>query len=518
MTIDSIHLAIPHQSPLGHLSGREIEMRPDLRLVSDGERDTSEQLLEQYFEARSHADLAEKPDGEELAAIQREVGTWLTTEGPLKDATVPTYEQYAGQDMPTLRGRYAELIEHLRSKIPEEISEEELRTTELFLSSADSMNRAIPEDGSVHPDADGSFAFVVPARMSRKNVEYGQEVEQVIPALRYVPRELRSTMMVGLPPFIIDRYKPGPDGKRGYLVFAPVYPDMKDDLSAAELRKAGRKQVDDAVNFAYGRLGTKVVGLGAMLPSVTLYGRTITNPNVITTTGHGGTVHLIFETIRRAEHEGRVPEDTTRSIGVLGLGAIGGSIARIARAEYPDSGMTVYDIREDVAHKIAREIGATIAVSEAEVISNSDVIISALPDVRLSLGELGLGRADMKGRLIVDDSQPAAFSAEEVNDLEATLSWVVGQDGDSILRSDYTYGDTLAEPNDLFGCEAEAAAIAMYRTELIQQGVSTEMADRFTRKFAIREAVTPDMVRMIGHLFDRYGISAAPLQAFGKHV
>jgi hypothetical protein len=501
MTAEIIAQSAYSQAPC--LEEVDAAMRPSLEVI-DGEVgtelgeqsvDSSAQLHEWYFKARAEAAEVPKPEGEELETIQDQVSAWLTTQGPLKDGLIATYEQYAGQDAEAAEQKLTALTDFLRAH--GRISNVELDATDLFLRSTKAMYESIPEDGSVHPDADGSFAFVVPARMSRKNTEYGQEVEKVIPALRYVPNELRAPMMVGLRPFVIDRYNPTEDGKRGYLVFAPVFPDMVKDLSTGEAARVGRAQVNDAVDFAYGRLGTEVIGLGAILPSITRYGATIENENVITTTGHGGTVHLIFKTLERARAEGRVSDEMARKIGVLGLGAIGASIARIARDEYPEAEMTVYDVRQKITDGIAEEINAKPAKDEAQVLRESGIIISALPDIRMRLGELGLTPEEMKGKLIIDDSQPAAFDPEDVKRYGATLAWVVGEDGEHIVRGDYTYGDTLVGLRSIFGCEAEAATLADLKARMLAEGKTAKEVDAAVRTTAIRSAVTPAMVRAI---------------------
>lgn len=522
-------MTVTANRPQADMSGGDFgPARYDTPMFAELARETglfSTELLDAYFDARAEASAVEKPVNGVLKEIQTHVSSWLTTDGPFRDGDRHRLSEYTTKDPGAAVDRIMALVDFLRAEVPE-VSEAELRATTLFVQSTIGMYNSTPEDGSIHSDADGSFAFVVPARMSRHNTEYGQEVETVIPAFRYVPREQRAALMIGLPPFIIDRYNRTEDGKRGYLVLAPVFPDMieaepepgDESLSVGDLLGASRELVNRAVDFAYGRLGAEVVGLGATLPKYTKYGQYITNPNVVTTTGHGGTIQLILETIRRANAESRVDNGLARKIGVLGLGAIGLSIAEIMRDEYPDADITVYDVRQKLTAEVAERIGAHAAGNEREVIERSGIVVSALPDIRLSLEQLGLTPDDLAGKLLVDDSQPAAFDLNEVKEFGATLAWVVGQDGDDILRSDYTYGDTLAGRKDLFGCEAEAAALARFNGELKARGYDDETRLRWMRYVAIRQAVTPQIVRTIGYFFKEYGITAAPLQAFGQYV
>src|SRR5262249_10880676 len=154
------------------------------------------------------------------------------------------------------------------------------------------------------------------------------------------------------------------DGKRGYLVLAPIWTDMMEDLDLGQAYDAAIKRINDTVDFAHNRLGAEIQGLGAIIPALTKFGQAITNPNVITTTGHGGTIQLIMETLERAAEENYIKPEQLKKIGVLGLGSIGYSIAGIARDNYPDAEIRVFDTRMEKTIKVADSIGGIVAKNE----------------------------------------------------------------------------------------------------------------------------------------------------------
>ncbi len=514
-------IGAPGGPPPGGIERRESRLR-ERPNGAMGEIDVSEEdstgVLEEYFRVRNIAADREKPVGEELAAIQREVGSWLVESNVITN-TAATTEDYSYDHPLGARAKIVSLIDHLVLHHNRKVSSVELEASRLFLRSAYAMYESTPKGDDIHLDEDGTFAFLVPARMSRKNAEYGTEVESVIPAFRYIPNEMRAAMMLGLPPFVIDTYPRDADGRRGYLIFVPVYPDSKDDLAGEGVGtpiRIARQKVDSAVRLAHNRLGASLVGLGAMLPSMTNYGRSVTTPGVITTTGHGGTVQLMLETMKRAVAERRITPDKLQKIGVLGLGAIGGSMAQIIKEVYPSSELFVYDTEASRLRSVARDIGAVACSDERQVLESSGVTIAALPDVKMDLASIGISPRLMRGKLIIDDSQPAVFNAAQVESYGATLTWVVGESRRGVMRNQYTYGDTLVGRAALFGCEAEIAALAAEWRSLQARGKGEDEITRILQGYAIASAVTSDKVNTIGKLFKKHHITAAPLQAAGK--
>ncbi len=486
----------------------------------------SRELLETYFDLRDVAQESDKIDGEELRAIQESARAWAQEAGLLDIPEVPEdrYSYYTGFSEKMARAKILGFTDFLEQNFGDKVSPVELAATRAFVEAAFANYKDQPAIG-VAADADGSYAFVVPARMGRNHQDYGREVEPTIPAFRYLPNEVRAQMMVGLPPFVIDTYRANEHGRRGYLVLAPVFEDMKEDLgsSISSLSKAANHNVNAAVDFARRRFGVEVIGLGATLPALTNYGKNITNPEVVTTTGHAGTSDLIRKIVKStldktlpAEQVEAGPE----SIGVLGLGTIGEAIARIISTEYPAAKINIYDSTlARIARTQARGPNFLPGADERSVIMGSDITISAIAGVssRLNLRELGI--TDLEGRVIVDDSQPGSVDPVEAEQLGGAVVWAIGSDAQGkVVRRGYDYATMVDSHADLFGCEAEAASLALYRQELRDRGMSEWFVDRVTRKVALRDRVTEQNVRYISALFKKYGIVPSSPQAFGRHV
>lgn len=490
---------------------------PQLEVV-DGLRD-SRTVFAESFILRDQAAAVEKIDGAELEAVQSDVQSWIEANGIIElpedeDDRVSCYTDYSEM---RVANKVLALVDYLAQNHADKVSPEELAATRSFVESSFAMFRDEPESGDVMPDADGSFAFVVPSRMGRNHTEYGEEVEPVIPAMRYVPNELRAQMLLGLPPFVIDTYKYDEYGRRGYLVFAPVTEDVGTDLPGGKALDAVQTNVNAAVDFAHRRFGVEVVGLGAVLPAFTCFGQTIKNKNVVTTTGHGGTTELINMTIETATG-GEDPE----TIGVLGLGSIGASIANIAADRFKTSKIKIFDAKPNKVQRTLRNAEDPsrfeAVESDTALIEESDVIISAIAGMVIDLDARNVDRLD--GKVIVDDSQPGSVIPAQVTERGGNVLWVIGRDstGRVATRRGYDYATLVNAQTDVFGCEAEAASIYRYKQELKDREMPADMIDRVIRKVALRGPVTPQGARLIGALFKKYGIVAAEPQAFGERV
>ncbi|HEX8763165.1 MAG TPA: NAD(P)-binding domain-containing protein [Candidatus Saccharimonadales bacterium] len=487
------------------------------------EGEASLRLFDECFELRDEALAVKKIQGEELEEVQEAARGFLLETGIVDlpvdpEARIAYYTDY-NEDL--TRKKILSFVDYLERNHADKVNVVELEATRAFIDSTYAMYQDGIEENRVIADADGSFAFVVPARVGRDHADYGKEVEPPLPALRYVPNELRAAMMAGLPPFVIDTYQRSEDGKRGYLVFAPVFEDMRTDL--ADVRNPMqylRKNVNDAVDFARRRFGVEVVGLGATLPAITRYGKEITNPDVITTTGHAGTVDLIRDTVE-LNADGR----RLKKIGVLGLGSIGESIVRVMAEEHPEATIAVYDRQSALIGRATRDASVLengekqiIAMeNEKAVIDTSEVVISAITS-QLDLKTLGI--QSLEGKIIVDDSQPGSMTPEQVKELGGTLLWVIGRDvnGRVANRRGYDYATMVDSRTDVFGCEAEAASISAYRAELRTRGMTESVINRITDKIALKGPVTVQHVRYMSALFTKFGILPSEPQAFGLSV
>ena len=487
----------------------------------------SRALLEHYFDLREQAQQVDKMEGQELVAAQEQARAWAQENGLLDIPESPEdrFDYYTGFSERMARAKILGLVDFLEQNYPQ-ISQVELDTTRAFIEATSANYKDQPEVG-VASDADGSHAFVVPARMGRRHSDYGKEVELAIPAFRYLPNEIRAQMLIGLPPFVIDTYEPDEHGRRGYLVLAPVFGDMQEDLgsSIGLSSKAGIQNVNAAVDFVQRRFGVEVVGLGANLPAITNYGQKITNQEVITTTGHAGTVDLIRKIVGqtlRATMPGGHTEISPGSIGVLGLGAIGEAIARVMAAEYPDAKINVHDLKPAlIARMQAQGPNFLAGIDQRSVIMDSDITISAIAGIkdkdRLHLEKMGI--SELGGRVIVDDSQPGSIDPTEAERLGGAVVWAIGSDTQGrVRRRGYDYATMADSHADLFGCEAEAASLALYKQDLCDRNMPKGAIDRIIRKIALRDRVTVQHVRYMSALFTKFGIRPSEPQAFGQRV
>jgi hypothetical protein len=341
----------------------------------------------------------------------------------------------------------------------------------------------------------------------------------------HVSPELRMRSQFGLPPFVADTYtKSDRYAERGALVIAPLYEDMNTAIASNDERMmVGYKALEASVDFAHRKLGASVIGLGALLPQITKFGSLLTNMEGAdvrtTTTGHGGTVHLIAETVKKVLEQPAIGEKFTGTIGVIGgAGSIGWSSIATLRETLPETQIYTYDARPAKLAERLQDGQAGIATgsSSIDVLEKTDVIVSAITSViDLDEEERRLGRPiDLTGKVIIDDSQPGCFHRQQVEDRGGTLVWVVGKDGSDsgFMTRDgrytdgigYNYGDEsgLYGPESEFGCGIEAAVIA-------QSGEYDK---------AISAPVRPDDVKKIGELFESAGATVADFQSFGQPV
>lgn len=347
------------------------------------------------------------------------------------------------------------------------------------------------------------YAFIIPTRASRFDSDYWEEVFDFFPALRHMNRHVAFIFLSSIPPFRIEMYGRIGEESSGVLLFAPIFTDMlKDHKNKLLLARKVRKRINQTVEFAHDRFGVKYVGLGATLPKLTNYGKTIKS-NVITTTGHAGTTALIKKTVLQViAQKPQLNEEIT--IGFIGGGAIGlASMLSLANS-LPKAKFITYDKRESVNKKnrtILKKHGKnmSIASSNRELIDNSQLIVSAITS------NIKLNNIDLTGKVIVDDSQPGSFSREEVIACGGELIWVVGDDSSKesfvTRRQGYSYGlHGLHSSSNVWGCEAEVASIAyLDQPEL-----------------AVQDAVTLEKIDNLDEIFTKLGIGVAPFQSYGQ--
>lgn len=302
-------------------------------------------------------------------------------------------------------------------------------------------------------------------------------------------------------------------------MIAPLYADMMMHLSPSAAQTVADQNLSSSIAFAH-RLGARVIGLGALLPQITRFGATLkdfaNSENRVTTTGHGGTVFLVCETVNRLTKDFGYPEN---EIGVLGAGgSIGGATCEYLLSTNPKVRLNVFDVRADRTARLRARLGSRVCVRESvrSVLERCAVTISAITgyvdlDVIEADDDMPI---DLANKVIVDDSQPGSFHRHQVEARNGVLVWVVGSDGsrDSFLTRDgsmtqgvpYNYGDGagLFGPASEFGCGLEAGVIAASGAD----------------DAAIRGPVTTADVVRVGALFEQYGVEVAAFQSYGQPV
>lgn len=347
------------------------------------------------------------------------------------------------------------------------------------------------------------FAFIIPTRASRFSEEYWEEVYDYFPAYRHIKHTEAFISLSSIPPFRIEMY--GAKGKpsSGVLVFAPIFSDMMHDYkNKILLTRRVRKKINETVDFAKKRFGVRYVGLGATLPRLTNYGKTI-KPDVVTTTGHAGTVWLLKKVVLEVLTRKNNSKDEL-TVGFIGGGAIGLATMQVLAKELPQAKFIMYDKRplvnkknQKLMEKQAKTV--EIAATNKDLLQKSQIIVSAVTST------ISVDGIDLSGKVIVDDSQPGSFQREKVFAAGGELIWVVGEDASkgsiATRRQGYSYGSHgLYSSTNLWGCEAEIATIAYTGKSHLALNRPVEVVD----------------VENIGELFEQIGITTASFQSHGQ--
>lgn len=353
------------------------------------------------------------------------------------------------------------------------------------------------------------FAFAIPTRVNRRAGNFNDEVRIFLPIMDQLDEKAAQVFMSEMPPTILDEYCDKSGKTIGAIIFMPIFADMLYDIRPklwAKMRV--NKIVKDSAIFARDKLGAEIIGLGAMLPKLTRFGKDVAKHGIVATTGHAGTVYLIHQEFKAIIDGGYIRPKSAMNVGIIGAGSISSSTATMILASHPDTTISVYDIRKKVLKGVVEQLNhryphrARAASSNDDILRSADIIISAVTS-RITVGD----DIDLRGKIIIDDSQPGSFSQQEVKRHGGTLVWVVGHDNSSsrflTRHSKFRFGDEgLVSAGDVWGCEAEVAAL--WRAGRID--------------LAVQEQVTPEIVQRVGAILEDAGIGYAQWQASGKHV
>lgn len=356
--------------------------------------------------------------------------------------------------------------------------------------------------------------FVVPSRITRDDPTHASECADFLPLLTSrhgVGASLTQRFLTLLPPSTVSSYGVH-DGRQGRALLVPVTSDVVADLGADRASAYVTDVVRDTARFARRSLGADVMGLGATLPSLTRFGRSVAVPGLVTTTGHGGTVHLIQSLARRVALEHPWAQGHLR-IGVVGAaGSIGAAALAALLREFPETEFVACD-RPRRLGRVERVLEAADAGARArvtgevaDVLGTCTLVVGAITE-RLDLDAVVPGM-DLGGRVFIDDSQPGCVDRDQWEKRGGVLLWPVGSAAraDGPLHRDngfrYGRGTGLVQAHDLWGCEAEAAALALTGEH----------------RAALQAPVTFGAVQEIGALCTSLGIHAAEPQSYGAPV
>lgn len=369
-------------------------------------------------------------------------------------------------------------------------------------------------EGRATPARPADRVFVVPSRLTRDDPSHGPEAAEIFPLLSSgygVGTSMAQRVLALLPPAILSSYE-AHQGRQGHVMLVPVTGDMVADLGPERAADRAAEIVGDAARFARDRLGADVIGLGATLPSLTRFGRSVAVDGLVTTTGHGGTVYLI-QSLARHVARSCLREDERLRMGVVGAaGSIGASALTALLTEFPEAEFVVCDRpgrlarAERVLDAAGATARATLTSDVGEVLRRCPLIVSAITE-RLDLDEVAPG-LDLHGRVLIDDSQPGCFDRDQLEKRGGLLLWPIGSaatgTGPLHRQNGYRYGSGvgLLHADDLWGCEAEAAAIALTGDH----------------EAALQSPVTPEAVQRIGALCASVGIRAAEPQSYATPV
>lgn len=368
----------------------------------------------------------------------------------------------------------------------------------------------------------GSFAFVVPTRIERKSSEeddeYATEADSLFPLLQYTDISTKQVFMAGMCPFVVDRYQQGDSPRAGAMVFAPVLGDIgrdiKDPVKAFE---TVTKIMNDTTDFAKHRLDVEVASFAALLPRLTNFGQTIETPGLVTTTGHGATVALVSQALEQARDRGNSREGSLDKIGIVGTGAIGAAVAEVILEKGLTRDIVLTDRDQIRGNQVLQHLlelypkaNITFSTNNTDAINGRNATVSAAA-TRFDLKDEAWQNADFNGAWIVDDSQPGAFSLQQVEAAGGNVVWPIGldlTDGQLGTLEKFEYGNSEqlrtgpAERDELFGCEAEVLALYASRGY----------------EFAIDSPVKPSQVLAIESLMRQVGIRLADPQCLGRYV
>ncbi|HEX8931619.1 MAG TPA: hypothetical protein VF810_00510 [Patescibacteria group bacterium] len=243
----------------------------------------------------------------------------------------------------------------------------------------------------------------------------------------------------------------------GYIIGITLTPEQM-----LKNRKLAVKKIRQASKLAE-KMGCQIIGLGALLSSVTAGGLDlIEDSGVNITTGHALTAYIVTSNVFEFEKRFDLNVENLKVAVVGATGSIGSTSAQVL-ARNGHSYFVLIDLERkkhlmpDIVQKI-KDLNPTAKIEishSVQDIKTADIIITA------TNAPEALIRSEFvkAGAIIVDDAQPSDVSAEvlERNDVIVVGGGVIHTPG---IKNNFNFG--LKDKEDNFSCMGETMALAAH--------------------------------------------------------
>lgn len=268
-------------------------------------------------------------------------------------------------------------------------------------SSASSWSFTTNAKHVLQQDRDLDFAFFVHARTTQDILNtyphlHGQTEDAIYDTFQRHHVHVASPIHVQI----------GSQTLHGELIGVPLHPKRY-----REQLRSVRESLTEALRYCKTR-NTKIIGLGALLPSMTQYGRALMDRSagVGITTGHSFTAHCIAQHVRRIEELLR----SEQSVAIVGAaGSTGQAAMKALMQDGVIRRMTLIDLPERLAALAKNlplqnnELHISSALSD---VKNSSVVVCVTNSATAILRSEHLPR----GCIVIDDAQPENITLETV--------------------------------------------------------------------------------------------------------
>jgi len=287
------------------------------------------------------------------------------------------------------------------------------------------------------------YAFLIHPR------DYSDYIRQ-FPIAKIIPPKFFSLLISYLGPFVISSieglYDKNGKKKRGLLVGVLATPEIlynrKDEM---------RQKIVKAANICE-KLGVKIVGLGALIASVTSRGKFLVSrvDKIGVTTGHAFTAVTVINNLNNILNKTNLDRKKLNVAIVGAAGSVGSACFRLL-IKNNFKNFILIDSKIDLLKKrivdIPNEINFSIYENIDPVI-NADIIITATNAPYAVLHS----KMVKPGTIILDDAQPSDLDTS-LEDRMDILTVEAGLARLPNINCNFNFG--LLYPDDIFGCLGE---------------------------------------------------------------